>query len=78
MPNPLLLPILGWARRLRFPRLLALTGTLFLLTVLIPDPLPLIDELLLGLATLILLNWKKQRAELASGKAAEREPKQTS
>jgi hypothetical protein len=61
MPNPLLLPLLHWARRLRFPRLLGLTAALFLLTLVIPDPLPLVDELLLGLSTLLLANWKQRR-----------------
>jgi hypothetical protein len=61
MPNPLVFPLLGWARRLRFPRLLALTGTLFALTLVIPDPLPLVDELLFGLSTLVFANWKRDR-----------------
>jgi hypothetical protein len=68
MPNPLVYPLLRWARRLRFPRLLAITGTLFALTLVIPDPLPLVDELLLGLATLVLVNWKRDRAERAEAK----------
>ncbi len=66
MPNPLVFPLLRWARRLRFPRLLAVTGSLFALTLVIPDPLPLVDELLLGLATLVLVNWKRDRAERAA------------
>jgi hypothetical protein len=74
MPNPLLLPLLGWARRLRFPRLLALTATLFMLTAVVPDPLPLVDELLLGLATLVLLNWKQRRAGHAAAADPDREP----
>lgn len=60
MPNPLLLPLLHWARRLRFPRLLGLTAGLFLLTLVVPDPLPFVDELLLGLSTLLFANWKNR------------------
>jgi hypothetical protein len=29
----------------------------------VPDALPLADELLLGLATLLLARWKKQRGD---------------
>lgn len=63
MANPLLLPFLAWARKLRFPTLFKITAGLFLLSVLIPDPLPLIDEILLGLGTLMLAQWK-QRGEV--------------
>ena len=58
MPNPLLIPVLGWLRRLSHPRLFALTGALFLLTLVVPDPIPFVDELLLGLGTMLLANWK--------------------
>ena len=58
MINPLLAPALGWARRLRYPTLFKITAALFVLTLLIPDPIPFIDELLLGLGTLLLANWK--------------------
>jgi len=60
MANPLLLPALAWARKLRYPTLFKLTAGLFLLTLLIPDPLPLVDELLLGLGTLLLANMKSR------------------
>jgi hypothetical protein len=61
MANPLLLPILNWARKLRYPTLFKITGALFLLTLVIPDPIPLIDEVLLGLGTLLLANWKRRK-----------------
>ena len=60
MANPLLLPFLGWARKLRFPTLFKVTAALFVLSVLIPDPLPLVDEILLGLGTLMLAQWKQR------------------
>lgn len=58
MANPLLLPLLSWARKLRYPTLFKITGMLFALSVLVPDPLPFVDEILLGLGTLLLANWK--------------------
>ena len=53
--------ILGWARKRRFPTLLLITGGLFVFDLLIPDLVPFIDEILLGLATLILSRWKDRR-----------------
>jgi hypothetical protein len=51
-------PVGGLARRLgsrlRYPRLLALTATLFLADLVIPDLIPFVDEILLGLATAVL------------------------
>jgi len=58
---PLIAAILNWAGRLRFPQLLALTAGLFVLDLIVPDPIPLADELLLGLATLLLANLRKGR-----------------
>jgi hypothetical protein len=48
-----------FAGRLRFPQLFWLTAILFFLDVLIPDLIPFADEILLGLATLLLGSWKK-------------------
>lgn len=61
MASPLLLPVLNWARRLRYPTLFKLTAALFLVSVLIPDPIPFVEEVLLGLATLLLANWKNRK-----------------
>jgi hypothetical protein len=58
MPSPLLAPVIAFARRLRYPTLFKITAALFALTLLVPDPLPFVDELLLGLATLLLATWK--------------------
>ena len=54
-------PLLAWARTLRYPTLFKLTAALFLLTLLIPDPIPLMDEILLGLGTLLLANWHQRK-----------------
>ncbi|QSX78191.1 DUF6116 family protein [Agrilutibacter solisilvae] len=61
MPSPLLAPLIGWARNLRHPTLFKLIAALFLVDLLIPDVFPMIDELLLGLATLWLANWKNRK-----------------
>ncbi|HSR65354.1 MAG TPA: DUF6116 family protein [Xanthomonadaceae bacterium] len=62
MPNPLVAPLLRWLGRLGYPRLFLATAVLFVLDMLIPDVIPFADELLLGLATLLLANWKKRKA----------------
>lgn len=59
MKTLLLAPFLRWASRLRHPALFKLTAAAFLLSVLIPDPIPFIDEIVLGLATMTLANWKR-------------------
>lgn len=60
MANPMLLPVLQWARLLRYPTLFKLTVNLFVLTLFIPDPIPFVDELVLGFGTLLLANWKNR------------------
>ena len=61
MINPLLAPLLAFLGRLSYPRLFLLTGALFLLDVVVPDFVPLVDEILLGLGTLLLANWKHRK-----------------
>ena len=51
-----------FASRLRFPTLFWITATLFLLDLLVPDFIPMADEVLLGLGTLLLASWKRERA----------------
>jgi hypothetical protein len=45
--------------RLKFPQLLAVTATLFVLDLLIPDLIPFADEILLGLATALFALWRE-------------------
>lgn len=71
MANPLLLPLLAWARRLRYPTLFKVTAALFILAVVLPDPIPMIDEVLLGLGTLVLANWKNRHARAIEGEIVE-------
>ena len=62
MPNLLLAPVLRWFAKLSYPRLFMLTAALFVANVFVLDPIPFVDELLLGLATLLLANWKNRGA----------------
>ncbi len=50
------------AARLRFPHLFLLTLGLFLLDLVVPDFIPLVDETLLALTTLLLGSWRRRRA----------------
>ena len=51
-----------WLSRRRFPTLLAIAAVLLGLDLVVPDVIPLADELLLALATLILGSWRKRSA----------------
>jgi len=53
-------PLLSFANRLRFKHLFLATCGLFVLTLILPDPIPFADEILFGLATLLLSQWKKR------------------
>lgn len=72
MPNPMLAPVLRWFGRLSYPKLFLLTAALFIADTLVPDVIPFVDELLLGLGTLLLANWKKVRP--TRGEAIDAEP----
>jgi len=64
MATPLLLPMLEWARKLRYPTLFKLTAALFIFSILLPpglDPIPFLDELVFGLGTILLANWKRRK-----------------
>ena len=60
MPSPLTAPLFAFAGKLRFPTLFLVTAGLFLLDLLIPDMIPLVDEILLGLGALLLSSWKRR------------------
>ncbi len=61
MSTLMLTPLLDWARKLRYPTLFKLTAGLFLITLVFPDPIPFLDEILFGLGTLLLANWKRRK-----------------
>lgn len=59
MPNPLSAPLVAWLSRLSYPRIFMVTAVLFGINLLVPDPLPFVDEILLGLATVVLAKRKR-------------------
>jgi hypothetical protein len=50
--------IAGFLGRLRFPQLFAVAAGLFLLDLFIPDLIPFLDEIFLGLMSAMLAAWK--------------------
>ena len=59
--NAVIAPLLAYASRLRFPWLFAITLGLFVVDLFVPDPIPLLDEVLLGLLAIILGTLKRRR-----------------
>ena len=53
---------------LRFPTLFALFALLTVLDFVLPDPLPLVDELGLALLTILLGLWRDRRPRPAPGR----------
>ena len=75
MANPLTGPFLAYAARLRFPTLFKITLGLFLFDLVIPDFIPFVDEILLGLGTLLLASWHKRNDPVAEDRSViEHEP----
>ncbi|MFW6084867.1 MAG: DUF6116 family protein [Gemmatimonadota bacterium] len=52
-----------FAGRLRFPVLFFLTAALFVADLFVPDAIPLVDEILLGLLTVLLGSWKRRKRD---------------
>ena len=63
-------PLLQFAGGLRFKWLFVATLALFLLTLVVPDPFPFADEVLFGLATLVLSQWKSRRVPPGGAEAS--------
>lgn len=55
--------IVRYLSSLRFPRLFALVALLFVADLALPDVIPLVDEILLGLGAALLGSWKERRKE---------------
>jgi len=53
--------LMAFAGRLRFPQLFLLTGAVFVLDLLVPDALPFVDEILLGLVTALLGSLRRRK-----------------
>jgi hypothetical protein len=73
MPNPLIAPLLRWLGRLSYPRLFVLAAVLFVADLFVPDMIPLVDEILLGIGTLLLANWKSRKAPQRAGETIDGE-----
>lgn len=57
--------------RLRFPVLFFLTAALFTADLFVPDAIPMVDEILLGLATVLLGSWKRRKRDGDSPESVE-------
>ncbi len=58
----LLNPIKRKIQTLRYPQLFALAAVLFLITLIVPDPIPFVDEVLLLIVTIGLGRLKRPRS----------------
>lgn len=58
--------VMRYASQLRFPQLFYFTAALFVIDLFVPDVLPFVDEILLGLATLLLAGWKRRKHDHGS------------
>ena len=54
-------PLIAYLAKLRFPALFAITAVLFIVDFFIPDVIPFIDEIMLGLSVALLGIWKKRK-----------------
>ena len=52
--------ILRWASSLRFPVVFGLMAVLFILNLFIPDVIPFVDEILMGLLAVLLGSLRKK------------------
>ncbi|MCU0811902.1 MAG: hypothetical protein MUE59_12885 [Thiobacillaceae bacterium] len=60
-------PLIAYLAKLRFPVLFAITAVLFILDFFIPDVIPFIDEIMLGLSAALLGSWKKRKKPGSAG-----------
>ena len=58
--------ILRFVSGLRFPWLFGIVALVFGVDLILPDVLPFVDELLLGLLTLLLAAWRKRKSVITS------------
>ena len=72
-PHSMIEMFLKNANQLRFRNLFFIVIGLFFVDLLVPDFIPFIDEIILGLLAIILANWKKERNQDKQGKVIEGE-----
>jgi hypothetical protein len=61
--SPLTALVNRFLPRLRFPYLFLVLGALFLVDLVVPDPIPLIDELLLAVLTFVAATFTTRREQ---------------
>ncbi|MBL1141900.1 MAG: hypothetical protein HND53_07720 [Proteobacteria bacterium] len=72
-PSVLIAAFLSFANKLKFKNLFLIVIALFFTDLVIPDFIPLIDEIILGLLAIILANWKDERKKEPEGNLIEGE-----
>ena len=63
MPSPLTAFVNRLLPRMRYPYLFLVLGALFLVDLVVPDPIPLVDEILLAVLTFIAATFTTRREE---------------
>ena len=61
MRTPIVALLMRFLGGLRFPTLLKLSAVLFVISLF--TPIPMVDELIFGITTLLLASWKKHSNE---------------
>ena len=72
-PRALITLFLAFANQLKFKNLFLIVIGLFTLDLFIPDFIPLIDEIILGLLAILLANWKDEKKQEKEGNLIEGE-----
>jgi hypothetical protein len=81
-PATLVSTFLAYANKLKFRNLFFIVSALFISDLIIPDFIPLIDEIILGLLAIVLANWKEERrnpeksGKIIEGEIVDEEPEQ--
>jgi len=63
MPSPLTTLVSRLLPRMRYPYLFLILGGLFLVDLIVPDPIPLVDEILLAVLTFIAATFSTRQEE---------------
>lgn len=71
LPSALVGWFLNYSRKLEHPQLFKWISVIFLVDLFIPDVVPFVDEILLGLATLYLGRRKKKFQDSAQEKVSQ-------
>jgi uncharacterized protein DUF6116 len=72
-PSVLIATFLTFANKLKFTNLFLIVIGLFIIDLFVPDFIPLIDEIILGLLAIVLANWKQERKQEKEGNLIEGE-----